>query len=93
MDALNERDPRGSFGKVSMPRAIIALRQGAGRLIRAKTDKGLVAILDPRLASKGYGKTIINSLPESTVGNSLDDFAWFMGLAKPEPVKFEEVPF
>ena len=51
------------FTEVDLPRAITALAQAAGRLIRSKTDRGVVAVLDPRLASKGYRWTIINALP------------------------------
>lgn len=54
-----------SFMEYSVPEAVLKLRQGAGRLIRAKSDKGIIAILDGRLHSKFYGKTFLNSLPEA----------------------------
>lgn len=59
------RELHGSrgFTEVDLPRAITALAQAAGRLIRSKSDRGVVAVLDPRLASKGYRWTIINALP------------------------------
>jgi len=46
-----------------LPRATLALKQGFGRLIRTRTDRGLVAILDRRLATMRYGRTILRSLP------------------------------
>jgi ATP-dependent DNA helicase DinG len=46
-----------------LPRAIITLKQGAGRLIRDETDRGVLMICDPRLISKPYGKRIWQSLP------------------------------
>lgn len=51
------------FTEVDLPRAITALAQAAGRLIRTSADRGVVAVLDPRLATKGYRWTIINALP------------------------------
>ncbi|MCM8529023.1 MAG: DEAD/DEAH box helicase [Lentisphaeraceae bacterium] len=56
-----------SFMDYSVPEAVLKLRQGAGRLIRSKTDKGIIAVLDGRLHSKFYGKVFLNSLPQSPV--------------------------
>lgn len=53
----------GAFNEIDLPRAATQLAQAAGRLIRSQSDKGVVAILDPRLATKGYGKRIIATLP------------------------------
>jgi len=61
------------FGKVVLPQAIIRLKQGFGRLIRSKKDTGLVAILDPRMRQKGYGKKIQRSLPKTRVIDSIED--------------------
>ena len=47
-----------------MPEAVIKLKQGFGRLIRSKADRGIVVILDPRVLSKPYGRTFLNSLPD-----------------------------
>ncbi len=52
------------FLDYQVPEAIIKLKQGFGRLIRSKTDHGIVAILDPRVLSKPYGKQFLGSLPE-----------------------------
>ncbi len=59
------RDLHGArgFTEIDLPRAITALAQAAGRLVRSRTDRGVVAVLDPRLAKKGYRWTIINALP------------------------------
>jgi ATP-dependent DNA helicase DinG len=54
---------RNAFMEYQLPRAIITLKQGAGRLIRDETDRGVLMICDPRLISKPYGKRIWQSLP------------------------------
>jgi ATP-dependent DNA helicase DinG len=66
MEMLRERgaDP---FVTYQLPRAALALKQGFGRLIRTSTDRGIVAVLDSRLANKGYGRFIIGSLPDLRV--------------------------
>ncbi len=62
-----------SFFEYSVPNAVITLKQGVGRLIRSATDKGVIAILDSRLRTKGYGKDFINSLPKCKVTTELKD--------------------
>ena len=52
------------FFDYQVPQAVIKLKQGFGRLIRSATDTGMVAILDPRVLTKGYGKTFLQALPE-----------------------------
>jgi len=52
-----------AFMEYQLPRAIITLKQGAGRLIRDETDRGVLMICDPRLITKAYGKRIWQSLP------------------------------
>jgi ATP-dependent DNA helicase DinG len=54
---------RNAFMEYQLPRAIITLKQGAGRLIRDETDRGVLMICDPRLIGKPYGKRIWQSLP------------------------------
>jgi ATP-dependent DNA helicase DinG len=51
------------FASVSVPRAALMLAQGAGRLIRTPDDRGVVAVLDSRLATTGYGARLRQSLP------------------------------
>jgi ATP-dependent DNA helicase DinG len=52
------------FFDYQVPQAVIKLKQGFGRLIRAATDKGWVVILDPRVLTKGYGKSFLAALPD-----------------------------
>ncbi len=61
------------FNAYVLPEATIRLKQGFGRLIRSRKDHGIVAILDPRLHTKGYGKKILRSLPHTRVIRSLTD--------------------
>ena len=53
------------FYEYSVPVAILKLRQGVGRLIRTRSDSGMVVILDPRVATKRYGMRFLKSLPEA----------------------------
>jgi ATP-dependent DNA helicase DinG len=53
-----------SFSEFSLPEAILKFRQGVGRLIRAKTDTGIVVVLDNRMLTKRYGRDFINALPK-----------------------------
>ncbi len=64
-----------SFFDYSVPQAVISLKQGIGRLIRSKTDHGVIAILDPRLRTKGYGRDFLNSLPRMRITGDLNDVA------------------
>ncbi|MBR7119891.1 MAG: hypothetical protein IKC77_06820 [Lentisphaeria bacterium] len=52
-----------SFSEYSLPEAVLKFRQGAGRLIRSRSDRGVIVILDRRVISKGYGKLFLDSLP------------------------------
>ena len=52
------------FFDYQVPQAVIKLKQGFGRLIRRATDTGMVAILDPRVLTKGYGRAFLQALPE-----------------------------
>ncbi len=63
---LEEIRSRGGspFFEYQVPEAVIKLKQGFGRLIRTKTDRGIVVILDPRVLTKAYGRTFLNSLPD-----------------------------
>jgi ATP-dependent DNA helicase DinG len=66
-------DERGgsAFREYSVPRAAIVLKQGFGRLLRTKDDRGVVAILDRRIATKSYGRTLLDSLPDAPRTDSL----------------------
>ena len=65
------------FMDFQLPRAILALRQGIGRLMRTSTDKGLLAILDIRLFTKQYGHIFLRSLPPSPITRELKDVESF----------------
>lgn len=54
---------RDAFATFDLPRAAMLLAQGAGRLVRSAHDRGVVAIMDPRLVRRGYGKVLLDSLP------------------------------
>ena len=56
-----------SFGEFSLPEAILKFRQGVGRLIRTKTDTGIVVVLDNRILAKKYGQAFIDALPKCPV--------------------------
>jgi DNA polymerase-3 subunit epsilon/ATP-dependent DNA helicase DinG len=55
------------FDQYMVPEAVLRFRQGFGRLIRTKSDRGVVAIFDRRLLSKSYGRAFVESLPQCTV--------------------------
>ncbi|HOK04865.1 MAG TPA: ATP-dependent DNA helicase [Victivallales bacterium] len=62
-----EQEGKRPFTEYQLPEAILRLRQGIGRLIRTKTDSGLVAILDSRIITKSYGKSFLDSIPKCKV--------------------------
>ena len=66
-----EEEGMSWFGELALPYAIMRLKQGVGRLIRTKSDRGLVAILDPRITSKGYGRGVLSCLPPMHITRSL----------------------
>jgi ATP-dependent DNA helicase DinG len=58
---------RSAFSALSLPIAALRLKQGFGRLIRRRTDEGLVTILDPRIVTRQYGRYLLKSLPDCPV--------------------------
>jgi len=75
--ALQE-DGRNAFSEYQVPEAVLALKQGFGRLIRSKTDRGILAILDNRIHRMQYGKIFLESLPEYAITRDLSEVARFM---------------
>jgi len=67
------------FAGYALPVAILQLRQGFGRLIRGHTDRGVVAILDPRLRTRAYGRRFLEALPPAPLVGELDSVAGFLG--------------
>jgi len=55
------------FNDYQLPEAVIKFKQGFGRLIRSKSDSGIVVVLDPRISTKYYGRVFLESLPECGV--------------------------
>jgi ATP-dependent DNA helicase DinG len=72
-----EREGRNPFVDYQLPQAAIALKQGAGRLIRDEADRGVLMICDPRLFSKPYGRRILSSLPPMTLSRDQDEAVAF----------------
>ena len=72
---------RNAFMEYQLPRAVISVKQGAGRLIRDETDRGVLMICDPRLVGKHYGKHIWRSLPPMRRTRELDEVLAFFGPA------------
>ena len=58
-----EGQGRSPFNDYFVPEAAVALKQGAGRLIRRESDQGLLVVCDPRLATMGYGRRLLAALP------------------------------
>ena len=77
IDVINRRDGN-PFMEYQVPSAIIALKQGLGRLIRKSSDRGILAVLDKRILKSGYGRFFINSLPEMKISSNLTDLNGFI---------------
>ena len=58
-----ESTGKSSFSEYSLPEAVLKFRQGVGRLIRSRNDRGIIVVLDRRAVSKGYGRTFLGSVP------------------------------
>jgi ATP-dependent DNA helicase DinG len=71
IEAINARGG-DAFADYQVPLAILTLQQGLGRLIRHRTDRGVLAVLDPRLRTMGYGRRFLASLPPAPVTDDLD---------------------
>jgi ATP-dependent DNA helicase DinG len=61
------------FFEDSLPRAVLRFKQGFGRLVRSSTDEGRVVVLDPRIATKRYGRAFLDALPEGVVPEFEED--------------------
>jgi len=78
-----QEDGRNAFAEYQVPQAVLALKQGFGRLIRTKTDRGILALLDTRIQRMAYGKIFIESLPAYRKTQELSDVARFMEAPSP----------
>ncbi len=70
------------FSDIQLPEAVMALKQGAGRLIRDGSDRGLLMVCDPRLRSRAYGRVFLRSLPPMTVIDELAQATAFLSAAR-----------
>jgi ATP-dependent DNA helicase DinG len=77
IEAVAERGGDG-FQDFQLPLAILTLQQGIGRLIRHRNDRGVLAVLDPRLRTMGYGRRFLDALPPAPITTRLDDIAEFL---------------
>ena len=75
---LEERGEQ-PFTALALPQAMLELKQGVGRLVRSSTDRGVIAILDGRMVTRGYGRRFFAALPEAPVVRALDQVAAFFG--------------
>lgn len=78
LEARRERMGSGAFMEIDVPRAATLLAQGIGRLIRTGTDRGAIAVLDPRLATARYGPKIVGALPKMRRTRDRDDVVAFL---------------
>lgn len=78
-------DGRNPFMEYQLPQAVLALKQGVGRLIRDAADKGVMMLCDPRLTGKPYGRVFRESLPPMRPSRELDEVTDFLRKALAEP--------
>jgi hypothetical protein len=84
---------RNAFMEYQLPRTVINVKQGAGRLIRDESDRGVLMICDPRLISKPYGKRIWRSLPPMKRSRDVEEaLAFFASPAVPEQLMAAPLP-
>lgn len=76
LDAVRRRGGN-PFRDEQLPQAVIALKQGVGRLIRTESDRGVLVLCDPRLTGKPYGRVFMDSLPAFTVTRRIEDVQAF----------------
>jgi ATP-dependent DNA helicase DinG len=78
-----EDEGRNAFSEFQLPEAVLALKQGFGRLIRTKTDHGVLALLDTRIQRMPYGKIFLESLPRYRRTNDLGEVSGFLSAVSP----------
>ncbi|MGH8588960.1 MAG: helicase C-terminal domain-containing protein, partial [Gammaproteobacteria bacterium] len=88
-----ERDGRNPFLEYQVPEAVIALKQGVGRLIRGPEERGVLMLCDPRIHTRSYGQMFLTALPPMRRTSELSDVQSFFAcggpiltqIASPEP--------
>jgi ATP-dependent DNA helicase DinG len=73
-----EASGRSAFLDYQLPSAVLLLKQGLGRLIRSRADRGVLAVLDRRLLTRPYGQAFLRSLPSCPITSRLDDVSAFL---------------
>ena len=86
MENIEENDGN-PFSDYQVPLAILTLLQGLGRLLRHRSDRGVLALLDPRLRTKGYGKRFLDSIPPAPITHKLSDVDRFFNALETESTK------
>ena len=81
LEAIEARGDDAFLG-YSLPEAVLAFRQGFGRLIRSREDRGIVAILDPRVRTKAYGRLFLEAIPPCPLTANLAEMAAFLAEAQ-----------
>ena len=89
LDAIR-RGGGNPFRDEQLPQAVIALKQGVGRLIRSETDRGVLVLCDPRLTGKSYGRVFFDSLPPFTRTRELGDVVAFFAAESALPTGIEQ---
>jgi ATP-dependent DNA helicase DinG len=82
IDALRARGGN-PFNELQLPQAVLQLKQGAGRLIRDETDRGVLMLCDPRLVSKAYGRRVLSALPPMKLTRELAEVERFFTSSRP----------
>ena len=77
------RNGGNPFRDWQLPTAVIAFKQGVGRLIRSESDRGVLVLCDPRLTRKGYGRSFLNSLPPLPRTEAIEDVRAFFAQVPP----------
>jgi ATP-dependent DNA helicase DinG len=73
---------KNPFREFQIPQATLLFRQGFGRLIRTKTDRGAVAVLDSRIMTKNYGRSFLKSIPKCRITDEREEFRKFFDALK-----------
>ena len=80
---LLQEDGRNAFAEYQVPQAVLALKQGFGRLIRTRTDRGVLALLDSRIQRMPYGRIFLESLPNYRTTQEMAEVARFLESTNP----------
>jgi len=78
-----KEEGRNPFGEYQLPQAVIMFKQGFGRLIRSHSDRGVVAVLDPRIQTRPYGREFIKALPECRRTDDISEIRDFFQDTRP----------